>query len=136
MEIFHIDEDIRKSDTLPSSFYRERAWFDRSIAEIWEKCWIFIGDNTDQAPVGTLTPLVLLPDVLNEPVVLSTDVDGEVYCLSNVCTHRGKLVVSSSCSGQRILRCGYHGRCFRLNGTFKSMPEFDQTENFPTERII
>jgi choline monooxygenase len=134
MEIFHIDEDIRKSDTLPSFFYRERVWFDRSIAEIWEKCWIFIGDNTHQAPAGTLTPLVLLPDVLNEPVVLSTDVDGEVYCLSNVCTHRGKLVVSSSCSGQRILRCGYHGRCFRLNGTFKSMPEFDQTENFPTEK--
>ena len=56
MEIFHIDEDIRKSETLPSSFYRERAWFERSISEIWEKCWIFIGDNTDQAPVGTLTP--------------------------------------------------------------------------------
>jgi hypothetical protein len=56
MEIFHIDEDIRKSDTLPSFFYRERAWFDRSIAEIWEKCWIFIGDNTHQAPAGTLTP--------------------------------------------------------------------------------
>ena len=65
MEIFHIDEDIRKSETLPSSFYRERAWFERSISEIWEKCWIFIGDNTDQNPVGTLTPMVLLPDVLN-----------------------------------------------------------------------
>lgn len=134
MKDFHIDEDISRSDTLPASFYKERKWFDRSISGIWEKCWIFIGDRNNQAQIGTLSPLILLPEVLDEPVVLSTDLDGEVYCLSNVCTHRGKLVVSTGCSGQRMLRCGYHGRCFRLNGTFKSMPEFEETKNFPTEK--
>ena len=134
MEKFTIDEDIRKAETLPASFYKEKEWFEITIPEIWEKCWIFIDNHADHTIAGTLTPLVLLPEVIDEPIVLSTDSDGTVHCLSNVCTHRGKLVVTSTCSGQRLLRCGYHGRCFRLDGTFKSMPEFEQTENFPTKK--
>lgn len=134
MEKFTIDEDIRKAETLPASFYKEKEWFEITISKIWEKSWIFIGDNTSQAIAGTLTPQVLLPEVLDEPIVLSTALDGKVHCLSNVCTHRGKVIVTETCSDQRLLRCGYHGRCFRLDGTFKSMPEFDQTENFPTEK--
>ncbi|MEM6726430.1 MAG: SRPBCC family protein, partial [Bacteroidota bacterium] len=33
----------------------------------------------------------------------------------------------------RMLSCGYHGRCFRLDGTIKSMPGFEGVENFPSE---
>lgn len=134
MEKFTIDEDIKKAETLPASFYKDKAWFEISKAKIFEKSWIFIDHHANHTLSGTLMPQVLLPEVLDEPIVLTTDSDGTVYCLSNVCTHRGKLVVAATCSGQRMLRCGYHGRCFRLDGTFKSMPEFDQTENFPTEK--
>jgi choline monooxygenase len=134
MESFTIDEDITKAETLPASFYREKDWFEVSKGKVWEKSWIFIDNQSWQLHAGTLLPEVLLPEVLDEPVVLSMSPDGKRYCLSNVCTHRGKLVVTAACSGQRMLRCGYHGRCFRLDGTFKSMPEFDHTKNFPTEK--
>ena len=36
--------------------------------------------------------------------------------LSNVCTHRGNLVVGEACAAN-ALRCRYHGRTFGLDGT-------------------
>jgi phenylpropionate dioxygenase-like ring-hydroxylating dioxygenase large terminal subunit len=65
-------------------------------------------------------------------LVLTRQRDGTLYCLSNVCTHRGKLIVEKP-GHSTMLRCGYHGRCFRLDGTFKSMPEFSETIGFPTQ---
>ncbi|MGL1283063.1 Rieske 2Fe-2S domain-containing protein, partial [Vibrio parahaemolyticus] len=56
-----------------------------------------------------------------------------ITCLSNVCTHRGNLLVTESCNSNQ-LRCGYHGRCFSLNGSFASTPGFETALDFPAER--
>jgi len=52
--------------------------------------------------------------------------------MSNVCTHRGNILVTEPCKAGNI-RCKYHGRIFDLEGKFKSMPEFREVRNFPTE---
>ncbi|HMJ09695.1 MAG TPA: SRPBCC family protein, partial [Pyrinomonadaceae bacterium] len=57
---------------------------------------------------------------------------GGLKCLSNVCTHRGKIIVEEPCSAS-LIRCGYHGRRFSLDGKFLSMPEFDGVVDFPSE---
>ena len=67
---------------------------------------------------------------LNEPLVLVNQPNGEIKCLSNVCTHRGNLVVQHP-GKQRKLNCLYHGRRFGLDGSFEHMPEFQQALNFP-----
>jgi choline monooxygenase len=54
------------------------------------------------------------------------------HCLSNVCTHRGKVLIEAPCTAN-LIRCGYHGRRFSLDGKFLSMPEFDSVEDFPSE---
>ena len=46
-----------------------------------------------------------------------------LHGLSNVCTHRGNLLVSARGPAGGI-RCGYHGRRFALDGRFLSMPRF------------
>ncbi|MEO7366432.1 MAG: SRPBCC family protein, partial [Gemmatimonadaceae bacterium] len=52
-------------------------------------------------------------------------------CLSNVCTHRGALVVEGE-GHLKSLRCRYHGRRFGMDGSFTSMPEFEDTVGFPS----
>ena len=64
--------------------------------------------------------------------MLLTKIEGEVHCISNVCTHRGMLVCTEP-SDAKQLQCPYHGRTFALDGQFRNMPEFDEVENFPTE---
>lgn len=129
MPIFEIDPDIRKAETLVSDFYTSGEYFELSKEKIFARTWQLAGDGRD---VKGLTPVNLLPGFLDEPLLLSRN-RGRVSCLSNVCTHRGKVLVEEACEAN-LIRCGYHGRRFSLDGKFLSMPEFEEVENFPSER--
>ncbi|MGH9949616.1 MAG: aromatic ring-hydroxylating oxygenase subunit alpha, partial [Pyrinomonadaceae bacterium] len=126
--MFDIDSDIRKAKTLPSEFYTDERFFDLSKEKIFARTWQFAGHSDE---ISTLKPFSLLPDFLDEPLLLARTNEG-VRCLSNVCTHRGKILVEEPCKAN-LIRCGYHGRRFSLDGKFLSMPEFEDVENFPTD---
>lgn len=128
---FFIDEDIRKAATLPASFYQEPAVFEASKDQIFRKTWHWLGSERQLLTRdGFVHPLTLLPQVLDEPVVLSKDAKGDIRCLSNVCTHRGNLIAHNPGEAKQ-LRCMYHGRRFDLSGKFTFMPEFKEAEDFP-----
>ena len=131
MSRFSISPNVSQSPTLPASFYRDSTIFEELKEKIFARTWLYVADANVVAKPGDLYPFTLLDRVMDEQLVLTRDMEGTIHCLSNVCTHRGKIVVENA-GNKRVLSCGYHGRCFRLDGTFKSMPEFDQTENFPT----
>jgi choline monooxygenase len=122
--VFQIDPDIRKAKTLPSEFYTDERFFELSKEKIFARTWQYAGRVADLA---TLTPL----ELLGEPLLLVRNADG-VRCMSNVCTHRGKILIDEACDAN-LIRCGYHGRRFSLDGKFLSMPEFEGVENFPSE---
>lgn len=125
--MFEIDPDIRKARTLPSVFYTKAAYFDISRQMIFDRAWHFAGRVDD---AGTIRPFTVLPGLLDEPLLIVRS-DSGVRCLSNVCTHRGKILVEEACDAG-LIKCGYHGRRFSLEGKFLSMPEFDGVEDFPS----
>ncbi len=127
-----IHPDIRKAATLPAAFYRDATVFEAVKEKIWSTCWHYAADASVIAAPGQYFPLTLLEGVLDEPLVLTQNIDGRTYCLSNVCTHRGKIIAEAP-GEHRQLSCGYHGRCFRLDGSFKSMPAFEEVKDFPTD---
>src|SRR5215207_7046884 len=128
MTQFFIDPDIRSAKTLPSSFYTEERFFELSKEKIFARSWQCAG-RLDE--FENLKPVTLLPGILDEPILLSKTDDG-ADCLSNVCTHRGMILVEEPCAAN-LIRCGYHGRRFDLGGKFLSMPEFSDVVDFPTE---
>ncbi|MDG1571130.1 aromatic ring-hydroxylating dioxygenase subunit alpha [Robiginitalea sp. M366] len=128
---FHIDPDIRKAETLPASFYRDPEVYQALKEKVFYQSWQCIGDSGMLGDPGSATPLMLLEGFLDEPLVLTRDAGGNPYCLSNVCTHRGNLVVEESGPARKLV-CGYHGRRFGLDGSFEHMPEFEQTKDFPS----
>ena len=128
MNDLFIDPDIRRAKTLSSSFYTDEPFFEESKGKIFARTWQFAGRLDD---FEGLMPLTLLPGFLDEPVLLWKNGDESVSCLSNVCTHRGKILVEEPCKAN-LIRCGYHGRRFDLYGKFLSMPEFDDVEGFPS----
>lgn len=125
---FNIDPDIRKASTLSSEFYTDERFFELSKEKIFARTWQFAG-RAEQ--IDSLKPVTMLPGFLDEPLLLAKAGDA-VNCLSNVCTHRGKILVEEPCRAN-LIRCGYHGRRFSLDGKFLSMPEFEGVENFPSE---
>ncbi len=126
-----IASDIGQAYTLPSLFYRDEGIFAQVREKIWATTWLYVADATVVARPGDVYPFTLLEGVLDEPLVLTRARDGQLHCLSNVCTHRGKVVVEEA-GNVRQLQCGYHGRCFDLDGGFRRMPQFAGVSDFPT----
>ncbi|MGQ0561259.1 MAG: aromatic ring-hydroxylating oxygenase subunit alpha [Gemmatimonadota bacterium] len=132
MREFRIDSDIRKAQTLPGSVYHAPEVYQLVRDRVFARTWQYVADAGRIKAPGHVLPFELLPGCLDEPLVLTVADDARLHCMSNVCTHRGTIVVEGE-AHLRGLRCRYHGRKFALDGSFVSMPEFDEVEGFPSE---
>jgi choline monooxygenase len=130
MDILEIDPDIKKAETLSSDFYTDEKYFEASKEKIFARSWQLVGLKSS---VQNLFPHILLKGFLDEPILVTLDQTDNLRCLSNVCTHRGKILVESNCKSEGI-KCAYHGRTFSLDGKFRSMPEFEEAVDFPAEK--
>jgi choline monooxygenase len=131
MPDFFVDPNIAIAKTIDSSFYTSTEVFELCKEKIFAPSWQFIGQEDLVKGNGDVYPFTLLPGYLDEPLLLTKDNSGSVSLLSNVCTHRGNLVVDNACK-VNSLKCRYHGRRFELDGKFLSMPEFKEVEDFPS----
>ncbi len=133
MAQFQIDPDIRVAETIPSAVYTDATVFERVRERVFARSWQLAADVDDVRVPGQTYPLTLLEGMLNEPLLLTRDREDAIHCVSNVCTHRANLVCEHA-GIEHGLRCRYHGRRFKLDGSFENMPEFAEAVNFPTER--
>jgi len=128
---YAVDPDITVAATIDTRFYRDAAAYELARQKIFARSWQWIGDLADVASAQSLSPRNLLPGLLDEPLLLARDEGGVLRCLSNVCTHRGNILVKEPCQAKQI-RCGYHSRRFDLAGRMTFMPEFKDAKNFPS----
>ena len=126
-----IDDDIRASFTLPARVYSDPEYYALQQGRVFATSWQVAADSARVKAPGHVLPFTLMEGCLDEPLVITSDENAELRCLSNVCTHRGAIVVEGE-GHLRSLRCRYHGRRFDLDGSFVSMPEFDETKDFPS----
>ena len=133
MEKINIVENIAEAHTLPTWFYTDEAVFHKTKEKIFEKTWHFAGDTEGLRLSESLMPHTILPNFIDEPIVFTKTTTGTIHCLSNVCTHRGNILIDQACATNQI-RCRYHGRRFRLDGQFFHQPEFDDVQDFPSEK--
>jgi choline monooxygenase len=127
-----IDSDIRAASTLPARVYSDPEYYRLQQVSVFARSWQYAADADRVKAPGHVLPFMLLDGCLGEPLVITSDDDAKLRCMSNVCTHRGALVVEGE-GHLKTLRCRYHGRRFNLDGSFVSMPEFDDTIGFPSE---
>jgi choline monooxygenase len=126
-----INPIIEQAETLSSHFYSEEKNYQDGIDKIMAKSWQYVGDREQLLGMPeNVFPITLLEKSVNEPLLLLTTAEGEISCMSNVCTHRGFQIVHHPAKMNRIV-CGYHGRRFDLDGRVAHMPEFKEVENFP-----
>jgi choline monooxygenase len=132
MSTFFVDPDISRAKTISTEFYTSSELFESTKEKIFALSWQYVGHEDMASEVGDQYPLTLLERYLDEPLVLTRDRDHTLRLLSNVCTHRGNIVTEKPCQSAH-LRCRYHGRVFNLDGGFRSMPEFQGVEDFPSQ---
>jgi choline monooxygenase len=127
----YIDPDITKAHTLPAEVYTDPNLQGLLREKLFLPSWQWLGGQEWLNAGFSYQPFYFIPGYIDEPL-LFVNQQGKPHCLSNVCTHRAKILIEEACT-KPFITCGYHGRCFHSDGRFRSMPEFREVQNFPTE---
>src|SRR5215204_1495972 len=110
-----IDNNIKMAATPPGDFYLSEERYAEIKEKIFARSWQLIGDEHDFADNDHLYPVKFMDGCLNEPLLLHKDEDGNSELMSNVCTHRGYILVDTKMAAT-LIKCRYHGRCFNADG--------------------
>jgi choline monooxygenase len=134
-----VDEQIESAHTLASKFYTDPSILEAEKARIFRRTWQLVG--TLNSPCGerceqnagkrTIADpeTFFTVDVVGEPVVIIRDKQGTLRAFSNVCRHRaGPIAQGSGC--KNVLRCGYHGWTYTLDGRLIGTPDVEGVEFF------
>ena len=89
------------------------------------KDWLCVGRMEEIENPGDYIALRLL----DEPIILARDNDGNVGAFANVCRHRGVEVASGSGNTQEF-SCPYHGWLYDLQGNLVGAPYMKEAEGF------
>jgi choline monooxygenase len=132
MHSIEIDPDIFLARTPPGSFYHDKALYAAMRDKVFARSWQWIGVHNAVRENGSAFPFDLLEGMLDEPLLLTKAEDGLIRLMSNVCTHRGNLLVQKA-GPCKAIRCNYHGRRFDLEGKVSFAPGFEDCPDFPGE---
>ena len=125
-----INKDISLANTLTGDFYCSDTIFNDLKVKVFERSWQYICSDADLKIKNSVVPFILLDKFISEPLMLVNN-SHKISCFSNVCTHRGNILVDNKTIFNGNIVCGYHGRSFNKNGDFVSMPETKDIKNFP-----
>ncbi|RMF15373.1 MAG: hypothetical protein D6757_04670 [Alphaproteobacteria bacterium] len=107
-----------RPDSVHRRIYTDPEIFDREMANIWEKTWIYVGHESQVKAPGDY----YATRIGRQPVVMTRHKDGSVRVLCNRCAHKGAMVVPEGAGHAKVMRCCYHGWCFDTDGSCVSIP--------------
>lgn len=104
----------RSSMTAMDLFRREREL-------IFEKCWIYVGHESEAENPGDYR----CRTVAGRPLFIVRGNDGELRVFLNSCPHRGAMICRRDEGHASVLRCFYHGWSFDTDGELIGVPGED-----------
>jgi choline monooxygenase len=116
---------LSRAATLPSRYYLDADILEREKEAVFGRTWQLVARTEDLARVGDFVPVT----VLDEPIVITHGVDGELRAFYNVCRHRAGQVALTK-GNRKSLQCRYHGWTYGLDGCLRAAPEMEDTEEF------
>jgi choline monooxygenase len=131
-----VNEQIECAHTLASRFYIDPAILDTEKTNIFRHTWQLVGtlDHACSEVNGVKRTIAdpesfFTAEVAGEPIVITRDKQGALRAFSNVCRHRaGPIAAGSGCKS--VLRCGYHGWTYTLDGRLIGTPDVEGVEFF------
>ena len=119
---------LARASTLPARYYTDSAIHDREVERIFGTTWQLVARADELARIGDFMPVM----VVDEPIVVTHALDGQLHAFYNVCRHRAGQVALTR-GNRKSLQCQYHGWTYGLDGALRACPEMDETEGFRKE---
>ncbi len=96
----------------------EAGVLDIERREIFGKCWLYLGHESEIAKPGDF----LTRGVAGRSLIFARSKTGEVRAFSNTCPHRGAMVCRERQGSTNMFRCFYHSWAFDLDGKLITRP--------------
>lgn len=103
------------------SLYRDPAVFERELAAIWYKVWVYVGHESEIPEPGDFVRRA----IGLQPVILVRGADGGIKVFFNRCRHRGNMVAHAEHGCAKTFRCPYHGWTYANTGELLE-PTFEE----------
>ena len=118
-------QPLTDAHTLPPWCYTSEEFYQAEVRKIFMKEWLGVC-RVDEIPnPGDYFSV----DIVEEPIVVLRDKEGEVRAFSRTCRHRGACVVEGN-GNARFFRCPFHGWTYDLRGNLIAARQMDQTSGF------
>jgi phenylpropionate dioxygenase-like ring-hydroxylating dioxygenase large terminal subunit len=115
--------DVSVARYFPPELYTSEEWFQFEKAAIFENNWLCVGRVDQVANPGDYFTI----DINDDPLVVVNS-NGQIKVMSNVCQHRGHLLMEGAGSIPRgLMRCPLHFWSFDLDGGVVHTPEMQRT---------
>lgn len=106
-------------DRVRRQVYTDPAIFDREMARIFERIWVYCGHESQVRKPGDYHAV----QIGRQPMVMVRDLEGGIRVLYNRCPHRGvQLCGNTHGNTGRSFVCSYHAWSFHLDGSLKTIP--------------
>src|SRR4029079_1553870 len=102
---------------VPVTRYTSRAFHDLEKERLWPKVWQMVCREEEIATSGD----TYVYDIYNTSLWVVPGSDMTIRAFYNACLHRGRQLRHESGPADKELRCAYHGFCWNLDGSLKSV---------------
>ena len=114
-----------QAQTMPPIYYTSPEFLALEEEHIFRKEWVCIGHTGEIPNPGDYYATELVGEQL---IVLRTQ-DGEIRILSNVCRHRGNMLVEGTGNRKNFI-CSYHAWVYNNQGALLNAPLMDRIDGF------
>jgi len=117
--------DVSKAWTLPAELYTSSEFLDFEAEALFMNEWLCVGRAERIPEPGDWFTV----NLMNEPIIVARNKEGEIRAMSAVCQHRAMQV----CEGEgndTTFKCPYHHWNYSLDGRLLGAPAMERTEAF------
>jgi phenylpropionate dioxygenase-like ring-hydroxylating dioxygenase large terminal subunit len=117
--------DYGQAWAMPKAYYTDHSIFELEQRKLYGTEWICIGRSDEVAEAGDYMAFQLC----DEPLVAVRGEDRVLRVFSNVCRHRGTVLVEGQGNRPRLV-CPYHHWSYDLEGKLAAAPRMDEHVGF------
>ncbi|MEM9621632.1 MAG: aromatic ring-hydroxylating dioxygenase subunit alpha [Pseudomonadota bacterium] len=110
---------LEEAYSLPFQAYTDKAVFAAECSKIFAKEWVFVCMAGELPDAGDYFAMTLA----GEPIVVLRGEDGGLRALSNICRHRGTVLLDDGFGKvDKYITCPYHAWAYDCEGALQAIP--------------
>lgn len=111
-QAFNLLKEKMEQGLFPQWVINDPDIYELEVEKIFGHTWQFLGHESELKEPGSYVTRWMV----NDPVLLVKNRNGEINAFLNSCTHRGTMLCTADRGNKKTFTCPYHGWSFNTNG--------------------